>query len=164
MCSNPNWHAKARDGKGKRMEGSPHRRYPSGHQIYPQRSGRSCIPPLQTFPFLLRKNYPEDIPYEISNFRGDSWQIVCSQPQKALEVGLFIRTYLRFTFKHENWIRALPLELAASISSPLKTSLLEMAKPSPFRVTCSTQWNPDAWRLPCLREAILLSPPRLQSL
>jgi hypothetical protein len=58
----------------------------------------------ESFAFLsnaLQERYPREIPYSISNFRGDSWQIVCSQPRKALEVGLFIRTYLRFTFKSE---------------------------------------------------------------
>jgi len=67
---------------------------------------------------LLRKNYPEDIPYEISNFRGDSWQIVCSQPQKALEVGLFIRSYMRFTFKHEKLDTRLAIGIGSIIFIP----------------------------------------------
>ena len=50
---------------------------------------------------LLRLNYPEDVPYDISNFRGDSWQAVCLHPEHALEVGVFIRSYLQFSFKEE---------------------------------------------------------------
>jgi len=50
---------------------------------------------------LLKRVYPNEIPYNISNFRGDGWQIVCSRPDKSLEIGIFVRTYLRFTFKAE---------------------------------------------------------------
>jgi len=50
---------------------------------------------------LLKQRYPADVSYNISNFRGDGWQIVCNRPEKSLEIGIFVRTYLRFTFKAE---------------------------------------------------------------
>jgi hypothetical protein len=50
---------------------------------------------------LLEARYPEAVPYDISNFRGDGWQLVLDQPQKAVEISLFIRTYLRFIFSKE---------------------------------------------------------------
>lgn len=50
---------------------------------------------------FLKQNYPNDVTHAISNFRGDSWQLVCQQPEKSLEVGIFIRSYLRFSFKEE---------------------------------------------------------------
>lgn len=59
----------------------------------------------EAFPRLsaqLRERYPAEIGYEISNFRGDSWQLVVNQPGKALEVSLFIRTYIRFSITDRN--------------------------------------------------------------
>lgn len=56
---------------------------------------------FQTFPILsklLQKRYSRQIKYEISNFRGDAWQLVVDQPQKSIEISLFIRTYLRYKF------------------------------------------------------------------
>ncbi len=50
---------------------------------------------------LLRQHYPAEVSYNISNFRGDGWQIVCNRPEKSLEIGIFMRSYLRFTFKAE---------------------------------------------------------------
>ena len=50
---------------------------------------------------FLKHNYPAIVMYDISNFRGDGWQLVCQQPEHSLEVGLFIRSYLRFSFKEE---------------------------------------------------------------
>lgn len=49
----------------------------------------------------LKINYPLDVSYNISNFRGDGWQVVCNRPEKSLEIGIFIRTYLRFVFKSD---------------------------------------------------------------
>lgn len=46
---------------------------------------------------LLRKKYPREITTNISNFRGDGWQLVVDEPLKALEISVFIRTYLRFS-------------------------------------------------------------------
>jgi hypothetical protein len=51
---------------------------------------------------LLRDRYPAEIGYEISNFRGDGWQLVIDQPRKALEISLFIRTYIRFAITDKN--------------------------------------------------------------
>lgn len=45
---------------------------------------------------LLRERYPDEIHYNISNFRGDGWQLVVNHPRKVLEISLFIRTYIRF--------------------------------------------------------------------
>jgi hypothetical protein len=53
-------------------------------EIFPQLSAR------------LRGRYPEAISSSISNFRGDGWQLVVNHPRKALEVSLFLRTYIRF--------------------------------------------------------------------
>ncbi len=50
---------------------------------------------------LLKKQFPDDIAYDISNFRGDGWQVVCGRPGRSLEIAVFIRTYLRFQFKSE---------------------------------------------------------------
>jgi hypothetical protein len=59
---------------------------------------------FNTFIFLsklLQTNFPEDISYALSNFRGDSWQLIVNRPQKSLEISLFIRTYFRFNFEKE---------------------------------------------------------------
>lgn len=50
---------------------------------------------------LLRERYPNEISYNISNFRGDGWQLVVNYPRKALEISLFIRTYIRFAITQE---------------------------------------------------------------
>ncbi|MBA4375286.1 MAG: hypothetical protein C0401_03820 [Anaerolinea sp.] len=58
----------------------------------------------KTFPVLsalLKEKYPEEISYRISNFRGDGWQIIVNHPKKAFEISLFIRTFIRFTFRTE---------------------------------------------------------------
>ena len=58
----------------------------------------------QAFPVLsdlLLSKYPEAVSYRISNFRGDGWQIIVNSPQKAFEIGLFIRTYIRYRFQME---------------------------------------------------------------
>jgi len=54
---------------------------------------------FEAFPILsamLRERYPHAVHYNISNFRGDGWQLIVNQPAKSLEVSLYIRTYLRF--------------------------------------------------------------------
>lgn len=54
---------------------------------------------FEAFPRLsvmLRDQYPDEVKYNISNFRGDGWQLIVNNPGKSLEIGLFIRTYLRF--------------------------------------------------------------------
>lgn len=56
---------------------------------------------FRTLSQLLKKQYPREITYDMSNFRGDGWQVVCNRPEKALEITLFVRTYLRFTFSTE---------------------------------------------------------------
>lgn len=45
---------------------------------------------------LLRERYPDEVSGTISNFRGDGWQLVVDHPGRALEISLFVRTYLRF--------------------------------------------------------------------
>lgn len=52
-----------------------------------------AFPKLST---ILRELYPEEISYNISNFRGDGWQLIINHSRKSLEISLFIRTYLRF--------------------------------------------------------------------
>jgi len=49
----------------------------------------------------LQQKYPLDIKYRISNFRGDGWQLIVEHPEKSLEISLYIRTFIRFTFKEE---------------------------------------------------------------
>jgi len=54
---------------------------------------------FETFPRLsamLRERYPQAVRHDISNFRGDSWQLIIARPEKSLEISLYIRTYLRF--------------------------------------------------------------------
>jgi hypothetical protein len=67
---------------------SPERRQ-SLYQLFP------------TLSALLRERYPTEISHDLSNFRGDGWQLIVNSPQKAFEVSLFIRSYIRFTFKPE---------------------------------------------------------------
>jgi hypothetical protein len=50
---------------------------------------------------LLKQNYPQEVPYALSNFRGDGWQVVCLAPERSLEVGIFIRSYLQHAFRTE---------------------------------------------------------------
>lgn len=57
---------------------------------------------LNLLSILLEEQYSTVVlPGSLSNFRGDSWQVVLSQPQKAVEIGLFIRSYLRYKFGSE---------------------------------------------------------------
>lgn len=50
---------------------------------------------------LLKEQYPQEISYEISNFRGDGWQMIVNHPEYSLEISLFIRTFIRYKFKEE---------------------------------------------------------------
>jgi len=51
---------------------------------------------------LIQNKYsPDIVPYPLSNFRGDGWQLVIDRPEKTLEIALFLRTYFRFTFGTE---------------------------------------------------------------
>ena len=50
---------------------------------------------------LLQKTFPEDILYPLTNFRGDSWQAIVSNPINSLKVSLFIRSFFRFQFPRE---------------------------------------------------------------
>jgi hypothetical protein len=50
---------------------------------------------------MLRQRYPDEFRYNISNFRGDGWQLILNQPRKLLEICLFIRTYLRFAISEK---------------------------------------------------------------
>ena len=53
----------------------------------------------EAFPALsarLRERYPDEVSHDLSNFRGDGWQVLVNHPRAALEVALFIRSYLRF--------------------------------------------------------------------
>lgn len=51
---------------------------------------------------MILNLYKEAVHYPISNFRGDGWQLIVDQPQKALEVCIFIRAYIRFHFSNED--------------------------------------------------------------
>ena len=58
----------------------------------------------ETFPVLskmLMEQFPADVSYMMSNFRGDGWQVIVNNPGKALEISLFIRTFIRFTYQKE---------------------------------------------------------------
>lgn len=64
--------------------------------ILDQRERQRLFEAFPTLSTLLREHYPAEVSYNISNFRGDGWQLVVNHPRKTLEIGLFIRTYLRF--------------------------------------------------------------------
>lgn len=59
----------------------------------------------------LRRQFPQDISYDLSNFRGDGWQLIVNRPQKSLEISLFVRTYFQFKF----WDVKLDTRLAIGI-------------------------------------------------
>lgn len=42
-----------------------------------------------------RKAFPEAVPLDIEVFRGDSWQLLISDPSQSLRLGLFLRACLR---------------------------------------------------------------------
>lgn len=56
---------------------------------------------LQELSILLQTRYPKEMVQEMVKYRGDGWQLLINAPQKAFEISLFIRTYLRFTLKPE---------------------------------------------------------------
>ena len=59
---------------------------------------------FDTFPKLsklLMAQYPKEIPFPISNFRGDSWQLIVNNPEYSLEISLLIRTYFRSIFRDD---------------------------------------------------------------
>ncbi len=56
---------------------------------------------LQQLSALLRARYPREVPFEMAKYRGDGWQLAVSEPEKAFEISLFIRTWLRFQFGAE---------------------------------------------------------------
>lgn len=43
----------------------------------------------------LRKAFKEGVPLDADIFRGDSWQLLVTDPSMSLRVGLFYRAYLR---------------------------------------------------------------------
>ncbi len=43
----------------------------------------------------LRKTFNKDIPMNVDIFRGDSWQMLVSDPSKSLRLGLFYRAYIK---------------------------------------------------------------------
>ena len=46
----------------------------------------------------LRRHFNAAIPYDIDVFRGDSWQLLVSDPRQALRVALYFRARLRSQF------------------------------------------------------------------
>ncbi len=56
---------------------------------------------LQKVSELVKDKYPNDVLFDLAKFRGDGWQLLISNPQKGFEIGLFIRTYIRYKFKPE---------------------------------------------------------------
>jgi hypothetical protein len=44
--------------------------------------------------------FPDRAPFPIEVFRGDSWQLLITDPTDALRIGLFLRAYLRANAKH----------------------------------------------------------------
>lgn len=56
---------------------------------------------MQTLSNLLKQVFSQQISHDLSNFRGDGWQLLLDQPQKALVVSIFIRTFFRYKFKAE---------------------------------------------------------------
>lgn len=43
----------------------------------------------------LRKAFKKDVPMSVDIFRGDSWQMLVSDPSKSLRLGLFYRAYIK---------------------------------------------------------------------
>jgi hypothetical protein len=43
----------------------------------------------------LRKAFKKDVPMNVDIFRGDSWQMLVSDPSKSLRLGLFYRAYIK---------------------------------------------------------------------
>lgn len=43
----------------------------------------------------LLEEYPKDIPLPVDIFRGDSWQVLVTNPEHALRIGLFYRARIR---------------------------------------------------------------------
>ena len=56
---------------------------------------------MQSLSDLLKRVFWQQISHDLANFRGDGWQLLLDQPQKALAVSLFIRTFFRYKFKAE---------------------------------------------------------------
>ena len=46
----------------------------------------------------LRKAFKKDVPMNVDIFRGDSWQMLVSDPSKSLRLGLFYRAYIKFSY------------------------------------------------------------------
>ena len=40
------------------------------------------------------KPFNKDVPMNVDIFRGDSWQMLVSDPSKSLRLGLFYRAYI----------------------------------------------------------------------
>ena len=50
---------------------------------------------------LIEKYSREVVPFDLKNFRGDGWQLLVDRPEFSLDIALFIRSYIRFTFALE---------------------------------------------------------------
>ncbi len=51
---------------------------------------------------ILQKHYSNEIiPFQLSNFRGDSWQLVVEKVEKSPEIAVFVRAFFRYTFSKE---------------------------------------------------------------
>jgi len=56
---------------------------------------------MQQLSGLLKQVFVKEIRYDLSNFRGDGWQLILDQPERSLAVSIFIRTYFRYKYKEE---------------------------------------------------------------
>lgn len=56
---------------------------------------------IQHLSSLLKQVFAREIHYDLSNFRGDGWQLILDQPERSLAVSIFIRTYFRYKYKQE---------------------------------------------------------------
>ena len=45
--------------------------------------------------FYVRKYFGDSIPLDVDVFRGDSWQMLVSDPVKSLRIGLYYRAFIR---------------------------------------------------------------------
>jgi hypothetical protein len=68
-----------------------------GSSKFPARDRKKLIPALKNASRSVRKAFGDVVPRDIDIFRGDSWQMIVTDPPKAIRVGL----YMRAAFKTE---------------------------------------------------------------
>lgn len=52
---------------------------------------------------VLRRTFRGSVPLDVDVFRGDSWQLLVTDPEKSLRIGLFYRAFLRAATATSKW-------------------------------------------------------------